>query len=158
MNSVLASLLKFRLKYLLFILLFGQMACQKKINTANIDTTGATLKNQYWKVTDIDGQKIGKGIEERELHFYLNGSSDIVNGHTGCNSFSGKYRLLGNDKIEFYQLGSTRMYCPEYKGEPLWFDLTDGVLVYEIKGNKLGLTNKKKMRAICETVIQEKQN
>lgn len=89
---------------------------------------------------------------QRELHFVLKLDSDDVQGHSGCNTFNGKYKLSGSNGIEFFKMISTRMYCPDYQGEPLWFDFIEGPMTYMIKGEELILTNKKKIKARCQAI------
>ena len=44
------------------------------------------------------------------------------------------------------------MYCPDYEGEPLWFDFIDGPLSLEIKGEELILINNKKTKVKCQAI------
>lgn len=150
---ILFALLKIlKLKYLTLFLLIFIFSCQKQIKNAQSNKPNSTLQNTYWKVNSI-GDKIIKIVEnQRELHFVLMDDSDNVHGHSGCNTFNGKYKLIGKNGIEFSKMISTRMYCPDYEGEPLWFDFIDGPLSLEIKGEELILINNKKTKVKCQAI------
>ncbi len=152
MNFLLAFKKNLSPKYLIFIIFFSQIACQKKINNSSVDKPNSTLQNTYWKILQIGDHKIQQLENQRELHFILDLDSDVVRGHSGCNTFNGKYALSGSKGIEFSKMISTRMYCPDYNGEPLWFDFIEGQLSYEIKGDDLILVNKNKTKAKCQAV------
>lgn len=57
------------------------------------------------------------GTDERlsmpETPFFLIGKDGSVSGFDGCNRITGQVALSGNQRIEFGNLGTTRMACPQ---------------------------------------------
>ena len=83
----------------------------------------------------------------------------LVSGRTNCNRFFGKYELKGQ-KLEFGNLGMTRMACPEMQYEDAFVKMLDEVDGYEIKGAELKLYDDKKLlaefRAVQDAAAQKK--
>lgn len=82
-----------------------------------------------------------------------------MSGRTNCNRFFGKYELKGQ-KLEFGNLGMTRMACPEMQYEDAFVKMLDEVDGYEIKGAELKLYDDKKLlaefRAVQDAAAQKK--
>ena len=82
-----------------------------------------------------------------------------MSGRTNCNRFFGKYELKGQ-KLEFENLGMTRMACPEMQYEDAFVKMLDEVDGYEIKGAELKLYDDKKLlaefRAVQDAAAQKK--
>lgn len=80
-------------------------------------------------------------------------------GRTNCNRFFGKYELKGQ-KLEFENLGMTRMACPEMQYEDAFVKMLDEVDGYEIKGEELKFYDDKKLlaefRAVQDAAAQKK--
>lgn len=83
----------------------------------------------------------------------------LVSGRTNCNRFFGKYELKGQ-KLEFENLGMTRMACPEMQYEDAFVKMLDEVDGYEIKGEELKFYDDKKLlaefRAVQDAAAQKK--
>ena len=88
-----------------------------------------------------------------------NAADTMVAGRTNCNRFFGKYELKGQ-KLEFGNLGMTRMACPEMQYEDAFVKMLDEVDGYEIKGEELKFYDDKKLlaefRAVQDAAAQKK--
>ena len=110
------------------------------------------LEGTTWKLAKMEAIP-AKAIDAEADFFTLQFSAadTLVSGRTNCNRFFGKYELKGQ-KLEFENLGMTRMACPEMQYEDV-----DG---YEIKGEELKFYDDKKLlaefRAVQDAAAQKK--
>lgn len=72
----------------------------------------AELRNTYWKLSELGGQRVVTPEGMREVHLVLSPDDSSVRGHAGCNGFFGSFETAG-DQLRFSALGSTMMACPE---------------------------------------------
>ena len=77
-----------------------------------------------------------------------------MSGRTNCNRFFGKYELKGQ-KLEFGNLGMTRMACPDMQYEDAFVKMLDEVDRFEIKGAELTLFDDHKALAVFKAVEKE---
>ncbi|MCU0234846.1 MAG: META domain-containing protein, partial [Thermoanaerobaculales bacterium] len=70
------------------------------------------LENTYWKLTRLGDEPVIVGERQREPHLVLHQQDGRVAAFGGCNRMSGGYTRDGSS-IEFSQLASTMMACPE---------------------------------------------
>ena len=102
-----------------------------------------------------------KAVTAEDDFFTLefNAADTMVAGRTNCNRFFGKYELKGQ-KLEFENLGMTRMACPEMQYEDAFVKMLDEVDGYEIKGEELKFYDDKKLlaefRAVQDAAAQKK--
>jgi len=73
-------------------------------------TPDVSLTDTYWKLTEIDGQPATLGAGERELHMVLTSEGGRVHGFSGCNRFTGSYKL-NERQLLFRPLAATNMAC-----------------------------------------------
>ena len=113
------------------------------------------LEGTTWKLAKMEA------IDAEADFFTLQFSAadTLVSGRTNCNRFFGKYELKGQ-KLEFENLGMTRMACPEMQYEDAFVKMLDEVDGYEIKGAELKLYDDKKLlaefRAVQDAAAQKK--
>lgn len=70
------------------------------------------IENKYWKLIETNGQPVVMGEHwRREPHMILHGGDMRVTGHGGCNSFTGSYELMDNNRIKFSPMAATKMFC-----------------------------------------------
>lgn len=105
------------------------------------------LEGTSWKLAKMDAIP-AKAITAEADYFTLefNAADTMVSGRTNCNRFFGKYELKGQ-KLEFENLGMTRMACPEMQYEDAFVKMLDDVDRYEIKGSELKLYDDQKVVA-----------
>ena len=118
------------------------------------------LEGTQWKLAKMEAIP-AKAIAAEEDFFTLefNAADTMVAGRTNCNRFFGKYELKGQ-KLEFENLGMTRMACPEMQYEDAFVKLLDEVDGYEIKGEELKFYDDKKLlaefRAVQDAAAKKK--
>lgn len=75
---------------------------------AHLSTAG--LENTYWRLTRLGGAPVVLPPDQREPHLVLHTEDHRAAGFSGCNRFTGEYRLEG-DNLRFGRFASTRMAC-----------------------------------------------
>jgi len=81
------------------------------------------------------------GTDERlsmpEAPFFQISKEGNVSGHDGCNRFSGEVTLGENQRIEFSQLATTRMACPQMADAKRVTDMLETAYRYLIDHDRL---------------------
>lgn len=81
------------------------------------------------------------GTDERvslpDTPFFQIGRDGSVSGSDGCNRFTGSVNLGENQRIEFSQLASTRMACPNMEDAKRVTDMLDTAYRYLIDHDRL---------------------
>lgn len=81
------------------------------------------------------------GTDERvslpDTPFFQIGRDGSVSGSDGCNRFTGSVELGDNQRIEFSQLASTRMACPNMEDAKRVTDMLDTAYRYLIDHDRL---------------------
>ena len=63
----------------------------------------ASLKETYWKLTELMGNPVLHSANQKEAHLILKNENSRVNGNGGCNMFNGTYTLQEPNRISFYK-------------------------------------------------------
>ncbi len=130
----------------LSILAFVAMRCQSSAPGSNVPD--ASLKETYWKLTELNGQPIPvPGPDKREIHIILK-NGDRLQGFAGCNNIMGSFEVKNDFSITFSGVASTMMACPDMKTEDDLKKILEQVDNYTIKGNSLSL-NKARMAPLA---------
>ena len=113
------------------------------------------LEGTTWKLAKMEAIP-AKAIDAEADFFTLefNAADTMVAGRTNCNRFFGKYELKGQ-KLEFENLGMTRMACPDMQYEDAFVKMLDEVDRFEIKGAELTLFDDHKALAVFKAVEKE---
>ena len=81
------------------------------------------------------------GTDERlsmpETPFFQISKAGKVSGHDGCNRFTGEVTLGENQRIEFGQLATTRMACPQMGDAKQVTDMLETAYRYLIDHDRL---------------------
>jgi len=120
----------------LFLVLFAASFIINSCTTADILTQ---LGGKEWNVTSLLGKTLIaddmiKGLPS--LNFSENGK---LFGSTGCNNFTGSYKLDGT-KVSFNPGAMTKMFCPE-STEQDFLKAINEVTNVKMDGNTLNLLN-----------------
>src|SRR6266498_3776236 len=76
----------------------------------------------------------------RDAYLTFRPEEKRFSGNGGCNSISGNYTIDKN-KINFSDITSTKMSCPDISFENAFLQLLDQVNRYEVSGNTILLKN-----------------
>jgi putative lipoprotein len=102
-------------------------------------TPSASLTNTYWKLVELGGKPAGLGAGGRELHMVLISEGSRVRGFSGCNRFTGSYKLT-DSQLRFRPLAATRMACMEgMEQEQRFLKALGEVVRFTISGDSLAL-------------------
>lgn len=113
----------------------GMSACKSSKQAVQpIDLTGE------WNIVTVNGDKINAantpfiGLDVKEKRVY---------GNAGCNRMTGSFEIdsLHPGKIQFGQIGTTRMTCPDMETESKVLQALDNVTGYTETDQGLSLTD-----------------
>lgn len=107
----------------------------------------ATLRETYWKLTELMGKPVAK--TRNEAHIILKENPDDtsamtgrVNGSSGCNRMTGGYELKDLNRIRFTQMAGTMMACIDgMELEREFLDVLGKVDSYTVTGTTLHLNH-----------------
>lgn len=113
------------------------------------------LEGTTWKLAKMEAIP-AKAVDAEADFFTLQFSAadTLVSGRTNCNRFFGKYEKQ-DGKLEFGNLGMTRMACPDMQYEDAFVKMLDEVDRFEIKGAELTLFDDHKALAVFKAVEKE---
>ena len=102
----------------------------------NEENTVDSIYNK-WELISLSGEK--PLIEK--LAYMEFSEEGTVNGYSGCNRFGGSFTITDKDKIEFKQIWTTRMMCPENQMsvEQKFLEMLNSTSRCKITGNQLAL-------------------
>ncbi|PZP44971.1 MAG: META domain-containing protein [Pseudopedobacter saltans] len=99
-----------------------------------------------WVLNYITGPRITFAglFPNKKPYMILDSAKSQVSGNTGCNNFSGPFKVYAGDSIEFKQMATTMMNCADGgQGETLFLGTLDKVSHYRVSGDTLWLRFKK---------------
>lgn len=124
-----------------------------KKNTTAVTLPGesnTSLTETYWKLIELQGEPITtKEGQKKEMHLIIKKDGNIINGHSGCNSFRGTYTLNEGNRLSFSQLAGTLMACINMEKETAFMEVLRTVDNYAIQGKILSL-NKARMAPLAK--------
>lgn len=112
----------------------------------------ASLENTQWKLLSAEGIPTS-AIEAEADNFTLNFEARTLSGRTNCNLFFGEFTTDGS-RIEFGQMGMTRMACPDMQYEDLFAKLLGETDRYEVRGDELTLFDADRKLAVFKKNVQ----
>lgn len=99
----------------------------------------ACLLGTHWKLVEVMGEAVTPFPGEEEPFIYLDQTGQL-NGFGGCNRVFGAYELKAKNQIDFANLGSTRMACPDRDHqEQKFFEALSQTKSYSCDGQTLVL-------------------
>jgi len=123
------------------------MGCKSDKTTENEASQGDTvdITNTQWTLVTLEGNDLESAEQNGQIiHFTLHSEGNNVSGYAGCNRFTGKYSLDGDNRITFSALGTTRMACPnstiDERNVLSVLEMTDN---YTVDGDQLMLNKAK---------------
>lgn len=101
----------------------------------------ATLENTRWRLLTAKGKDITLSEGQKEPFMLLEADSDRVRGFSGCNNFTGGYKVDGN-KLTFSQVAATMKMCLNgMEDEQLFQTAINETAEYELAGENLKLVD-----------------
>lgn len=102
------------------------------------------IVGKYWKLTKLEDRDIKMTEnQEREIYFSLKNVDQKITGFAGCNTMSGKYKLIGGNKVSFSKIGVTMKLCPNDNiNESKFLKVFELAKNYTIHNDKLSLNDK----------------
>lgn len=95
----------------------SKKAMENNINKNSVSSVSPgtdSITNKYWKLITLEGKKVEMAEnQEREAYFILKPTENHVTGFSGCNTFTGTYKLQNGWRIRFSQMASTMKACPD---------------------------------------------
>ena len=111
-----------------------------------------SLRDTYWKLVEVAGDPVATPEGQREAHMVLASEGSAVQGHAGCNRFSGSYESE-DSQLSFGPLAATMMACLEgMDTEKAFLAALDRADRYEIKGETMTLYGDDEVVARFEAV------
>jgi heat shock protein HslJ len=101
-----------KMTLLFFIVVF--MACHPSHQISGLveASNERPLEGTTWMLAELHGKAISTVEQQRPITVFYQKEGNKVNGFSGCNSFTGSYKLEGTT-IVCTPLASTRMFCQE---------------------------------------------
>jgi len=120
-------------------ILVSQVSSSKKEGSALPPKPNACLTNTYWKLAELNGEPALLGAGKRELHMILNTEDNRATGFSGCNKFTGTYKVE-EDHLQFLQMVSTGMACLDgMEQEQRFLSALRNTMRFKINGDSLSL-------------------
>lgn len=91
--------------------------------------------NGEWNVVELNGQKLNPAQSNQLM--VIDVARNHLSGNAGCNRMTGNIEYAEDRKniIKFPQVATTRMACPELKGEQEFLEALNKVVRFEAEGN-----------------------
>ncbi len=97
----------------------------------------SSLTNTYWKLVELNNNKLTLNTGSKEPHMIIRGKNKIK-GFSGCNNFSGQV-IFDSSSIQINSLISSQMFCPAMTLETRFQKNLAQADYYQIKGESLVL-------------------
>lgn len=127
----------FRKSLPLFIIVLFISSCTMIRNTTNTSPGQEPLFLSKWTLDNLHGSTIS--IESQPYLLFTAGETFRVSGFAGCNLITGGFTLSGVDSIDFGEIASTLMACPQYATEQDFLTALQEANRWMISGGQLFL-------------------
>jgi copper homeostasis protein (lipoprotein) len=107
-----------------------------------------------WGLVELNGKPLPSGLNSQPF-MQLSALSPNFSGNGSCNHFFGSYDLQDANIIHFFDIGSTKMACPEMSTEKNFFDALRKTDNYTIRNGKLILNNGQQTVAQFDAMAEE---
>lgn len=124
------------LPVVLLLLLSGGSSCT--IQPHDLPLEKDVVKDAYWVLMSVGGQDVEVLNNTQSAYIRLEEKENDVDGFTGCNKISGSYTLDG-EQLQFSELSTTRMACPDLEAESKMMEALRRVDNYKLSGDLLTL-------------------
>ena len=106
--------------------------------TVKVDNTKGkyTLSETKWKLIEVNGKAV-KNNDNKDYFINLDSKSGRFTGFVGCNTIMGRYNMIDATKLQFSNVASTKMACPDSNIESKFLKMIEKVENYKIEGANL---------------------
>lgn len=110
------------------IAVFASCKSQKAVVASYSDLDGE------WSVVELNGKKLDPDKSNQLI--VIDVARNHLSGNAGCNRMNGsiEYSAARKNIIKFPQVATTRMACPELKGEQEFLEALNKVVRFEAEG------------------------
>lgn len=88
------------------------LGCKSNKNTV-VNSRPELDKNTVWVLTEIRGNEVTYSEGQQKATIRINPEAKLFDGDNGCNHYSGKFKDLGDGKMNLTDIIATKMACPE---------------------------------------------
>jgi len=99
------------------------------------------LEGSRWVLVRMSDQPVLVAEGKPEPYVVLQSATKQIVGHGGCNRLSGGYSIAG-DTLQFSEITTTRMACPEVERENSFLNALETVAKWRLMDNQLVLLDK----------------
>jgi len=126
----------------------GMNACKSKKaaksevgSSVSATATSENLVEKKWKLIEINGAAISTMTPQPavEAFIFFQTDGDRVNGSSGCNNFTGTYKLDSGNQLHFSGVASTRKMCLDMTVENQMNKIFQEVDSYTLQNGTLSL-------------------
>jgi heat shock protein HslJ len=108
--------------------------------------------HDIWVLEEVEGKTFTKDFFLEELPFLeINSNDRTFSGFGGCNRIRGKL-FQERELLRFYDIASSKMMCDPKNKEGVFIKALTSATTYEIKNNRLYLSNPDGMKLIMKKV------
>ena len=90
-----------------------------------------------WCAGDDYSEAISLDNDNKDYFINLDSKSGRFTGFVGCNTIMGRYTMIDATKLQFSNVGSTKMSCPDTTIESKFLKMIEKVENYKIEGANL---------------------
>jgi len=132
----------------ILVLGLGMNACKSKKATksevssgVSVTATSGNLVDKKWKLIEINGVALSTMTTQPavEAFIFFQANGNRVNGSSGCNNFTGTYKLDSGNQLHFFGVASTRKMCLDMTVEDQMNKIFQAVDSYTLQNGTLSL-------------------
>lgn len=127
-----------------FFLLLASCKCHQK-SVVNVAAKFET--EDLWLLSEMQGKEVVPLEGQKKISLEFNPEAGTFNGYSGCNRYFGKFKDLGDGRMELSDFNGTKKACPEsfHKVESSYMSLLRRCDGYKLGEYALELTQKGKV-------------
>lgn len=113
-------------------------------NSSNVSGPMTKIPTEtFWKLNSLKGKDYSSYTHDSNpIGFTMFGDNKKVSGYAGCNNFFATYNIEPGNRINFSQIGATKMMCPDASfNENDFLDALANAAAFNLEKNKLELTS-----------------
>ena len=148
--------------FLLCTILVMLFSCSKKAHLPSVQFSGYEANNEVdvlltmvsdllgttWVLYELNGQQLDSSRVGTTPFISFSTEDMRVHGNDGCNNFFGSYELYADGAIDFLQMASTKMACPDADIDYNFMQAFSSVNIIQVLSDTLFLKQDKDIRLL----------